>query len=337
MNTIQCHNINLAGALKIRKEDWLRELSADEDIGPVVKLVRQGIHLQYTCKEGDPSRMWVLLKYKQDLFIRNNLLYHKVKLKNHDSMINQFVLPKTHKWRATSALHDDYRHLGMKKTLGLLQEGFFWPKMIEDVCNYIQTCERCTRYKQQQEREKMKPIHYTYPLVHINFLTIGKKGTDKATNIMVVTDHFTRYTQGYITPKQTAPIVAKTLWDQFLVHYEWPMKILTDQGKSFKNSLVKELCSLAQVQKLHTMPYQPQTNGSCECFNYTLMSMLDTLPIHAKKNWPEWVSTLTHACNATMCHTMGFLPFFLMYGRILILPIDVEFGVALPDLSNASH
>ena len=48
------------------------------------------------------------------------------------------------------------------------------------------------------------------------------------------------------------------------------------------------------------------------------MSMLGTLPPHAKKNWPEWVGTL-------------------MYGRIPILPIDVEFGVMIPDLANASR
>ena len=129
--------------------------------------------------------------------------------------------------------------------------------MIEDVHNHIKTCEMCTRYKQPQEREKMKPIHHTYPLelIHIDFLMIGKEGTDKTTNIMVMTDHFTRCAQVYITPKQTAPVVAKTLWGQFLVHYGWQTKILMDQGKSFENNLVKELCSLAQVQKLYTMPY----------------------------------------------------------------------------------
>ena len=135
--------------------------------------------------------MRVLLKYKQDLFIKNNLLYRKVKLKNHDSVVNQFVLPKTHRQRATLALHDDYGHLGMEKMLGLLQKRFFWPKMIEGVCNHIRTCKRCTRYKQPPEREKLKPILCIYPLelVHIDFLTIGKEGTDKATNIMVITDH----------------------------------------------------------------------------------------------------------------------------------------------------
>ena len=110
-------------------------------LGSVIELVRQGKHLQYTCKEGDSSGMRVLLKYKQDLFIRNGLLYRKVELKNHNSIINQLVLPKTHRRPATLASHDDYRHLDMEKTLGLLQERIFWPKMIEDVWNHIRTCE----------------------------------------------------------------------------------------------------------------------------------------------------------------------------------------------------
>ena len=29
-------------------------------------------------------------------------------------------------------------------------------------------------------------------------------------------------------PNQAAPVVAKTLWEQFLTHYGWPTKILTD-------------------------------------------------------------------------------------------------------------
>ena len=138
-------------------------------------------------------------------------------------------------------------------------------------------------------------------------------------------------------PKQTAPCEAKMLWENFLVHYGWPEKIITDQGKSFENQLVKELCDLAEVQKLHTMTYRPQTNGSCEQFNATLIKRLGTLPPHAKKSWSEWVATLTHAYNCSMSQTTGFSPFFLMFGRILKIPIDVEFGVTLPDLLDTSQ
>ena len=62
-------------------------------------------------------------------------------------------------------------------------------------------------------------------------------------------------------------MVAQTLWENFLVHYGWPEKILTDQGKSFENNLLRELCELAQVKKLCTSPYHPETNGQCEHFS----------------------------------------------------------------------
>ena len=104
----RCSNVQIDSTPKLKQVNWIKEQSNDEDIGPVVELVQQGRHLQYTCKEGDSSGMRVLLKYKQDLFIRNGLLYQKVNMKNHDSIINQFVLPKTHRCQATLALHDDY-------------------------------------------------------------------------------------------------------------------------------------------------------------------------------------------------------------------------------------
>ena len=49
----------------------------------------------------------------------------------------------------------------------------------------------------------MKSIICTYPLelIHLDFLTIGKEGSDKNVNIFVITDHFTRYSQAFITPK----------------------------------------------------------------------------------------------------------------------------------------
>ena len=93
--TVKIGNVDLTGVPKLNRNDWVKEQGADVDIDLVVELVKSNWHLQYTCKEEDSSIMHELLKYKQDLFIRNNLLYRRVKLKNHNSVINQFVLPKT--------------------------------------------------------------------------------------------------------------------------------------------------------------------------------------------------------------------------------------------------
>ena len=98
------------------------------------------------------------------------------------------------------------------------------------------------------------------------------------------------------------------------MHYGWPKKILTDQGKFFENNLIKELCELAPVKKLHTSPYHPETNGQCECFNATLINILGALPTHAKKNWQGWITTLTHVYNCTISSVTGFSPYILMFG-----------------------
>ena len=159
----------------------------------------------------------------------------------------------------------------------------------------------------------------------------------KSINVLVVTDHFTKYAQAYVTRKQTAVIVTKTLWENFLVHYGWPEKILTNQGKSFENNFMQELCELAQVKKLHTSPYHPETNGQCECFNATLTDMVGTFPTHVKKNWQEWMATLTHAYNCTVSSVTGFSPYFLMFGRTPKTPLDVEMGVTLMDQEPESY
>ena len=41
---------------------------------------------------------------------------------------------------------------------------------------------------------------------------MGRSDDSRSVNILVVMDHFTKYAQAYVTPKQTAPVVAQTLW-----------------------------------------------------------------------------------------------------------------------------
>ena len=100
------------------------------------------------------------------------------------------MLPKSFICEVILACHDDSGHLGMERTLGLLQERFFWPKVAEDVHMHICTCDRCLRFKQPQEKSEMHPILVSYPmeLVHLDFLTLeGKADDNRSVNILTVT------------------------------------------------------------------------------------------------------------------------------------------------------
>ena len=126
-------------------------------------------------------------------------------------------------------------------------------------------CERCIRFKQKPEWAELKPLEASYPLefIHMDFLKISGKD-DKNTNVLVVTDHFTRYAQAYVTANQQASMVAHVFIDKFVTNYSWPTKILTNQSKDFNGLLFTALCREAKIHKIRTSPYHPQTNGQPE-------------------------------------------------------------------------
>ena len=92
-----------------------------------------------------------------------DLLYRKWVYKDEITYL-QFILPCEFRKRTVIACHDQFGHLGMDKTLILLQERFFWPKMNDDVRRHIRNCERCIRFKQKPEREEMHSIESSYPI-----------------------------------------------------------------------------------------------------------------------------------------------------------------------------
>ena len=143
----------------------------------------------------------------------------------------------------------------------------------------------------------------------------------------MVTDHFTRCPQAYVTRTQTTQTTAKTLWDKFIVHSGLLKKILSDQGQNFESQLVADLCELMGMWKIQTSLYYLQTNGQCERFNSTLINMLGILP-KEKSEWKNHIGTLAHAYNCTQNSATGFSPYNLIYGRQPHLPIDVMLSLA---------
>ena len=108
------------GEAKISNDDLKIEQDHDNDIGPVFKLVKEKKHLQYICRTADSSGMQVLLKFRNDLLLKNGLLYRKSQLKGHAEPVNQFSLISIRKEQTLRTCHDYFGHLGMEQTLGLL-------------------------------------------------------------------------------------------------------------------------------------------------------------------------------------------------------------------------
>ena len=317
-------------APKLTPGEWRKEQEKDIAVNKVINLLETDTLFEFRSGRDDAPELQNYLKIRKSLVLVQGLLHRKVQLKHHPTEIHQFVLPFPFRKRVVLACHDEMGHLGMDRTLLLLQDRVYWPGMSRDVREHIRACGRCERFKEKPQKEKIEQTEAQYPLelVHVDFLMIGgKKDARKDINVLVVTDHFTRFAQAYVTTSQTAVTAAKVLFTQYFTHYGWPTKLITDQGSQFEGKLFTQLMKEADVRKIRTTPYHPEGNAQCERFNRTLLNMLGTMPPDAKKEWQEWVSAMTHAYNCTVSKTTGFAPYFLMFGRDPKIPIDLELNL----------
>ena len=262
------------------------------------------------------------------LMVADGVLYRKQQREGQE--VNQLILPKEYRKTALEGLHDNAGHLGVQKTLSLVRDCFFWPKMARDVETHGKSCERCIKRKTPAQVAPMTPIQGTHPLqfVTMDYLTIEKAMGYE--NILVIIDHFTKFAQAYPARNQKAVTTAKLVLD-FIRRYGFPEKFHSDQGQNFVGKVMKNLYKLTGIKQTTTTPYHPMGNGLSERFNHTLLSMVATLTSEKKKAWPKCLPDLVMAYNSSTHDSTGFSPYFLMFGRQPRLPVDVVMGITLED------
>ena len=124
---------------------------------------------------------------------------------------------------------------------------------------------------------KLVVVESTYPMnfvcIDFLFLEMSAGGYE---HILVITDNFTEYAHAIPTKNRSVKTTARVLFDNFICHYDFPARLHSDQCPSFESE-VKELCSIARIDKSRTTPYHPMENGKPERFNQTLLNMFSTL------------------------------------------------------------
>ena len=310
--------------------DWVKLQRADPNLSVIIKLIESDQLFKRKLHRKDSSEVKALLSIRKSLKLSKDILYRKSYTDNSSSkkVLWQLVVPKAYRARALAGWHDDVGHQGGMRTMSLLRERCFWPGMQAEATQYVVKCSRCLRRKTTPQVAPLQPIYVTQPLqlVRMDYLSLEpSKGNIE--NVLVITDHFTRYALAYPSKTQTAQATGRILSDNVICHYGFPEKFISDQGRNFESDLIKELCKIAGVKKLHTTPYHPQGNGQCERSNSTLCNMLGTLSEEAKSDWKSYLGCMTHAYNCTKHASTTYSPYFLMFGRHPRLPIDVEFGL----------
>uniref|UniRef100_A0A3P9ITK5 Gypsy retrotransposon integrase-like protein 1 n=1 Tax=Oryzias latipes TaxID=8090 RepID=A0A3P9ITK5_ORYLA len=319
----------------LSREAIRAEQQSDSAIREVIHQLITGEKIPPLVREELPELPFLLREWNR-LELDDGILYRK--RRQEDTYVLQLVLPPNLRPAVLKALHNDMGHMGVERTLDLVRQRFFWPRMAADVDQTIKTCDRCVRRKALPERAApLVNIRTCRPLelLCMDFLSLEPDSANTK-DILVLTDHFTKFSVAIPTPNQKAKTVAKCLWEEFIVHYGIPERLHSDQGPDFESKLIKELCEVAGITKTRTTPYHPRGNP-VERFNRTLLNMLGTLEAKQKSKWREYMKPLVHAYNCTRNEVTGFTPYELLFGRSPRLPVDLAFGLPVRDPPSVSH
>jgi len=141
--------------------------------------------------------------------------------------------------------------------------------------------------------------------------------------LLVIIDYYTKWPEVFETDNQEAETVAKLLYTEIYVRYGAPCKLISDRGLSFLAQVITKLNNLFGIFKANTTAYHPQTDGLAENFNKTLIQTIKSYITEELGNyWSNFLPGLLFAYRTTPHASTGFSPFFLLFGRHPVLPID---------------
>lgn len=321
------------------KQDLRDRQREDADLARVLFFVERHHRPSQRERTKETGSVLWLLRQWDKLEVVDSILYRVSKNPITRKKRHQYVVPLALREATLQGCHDEAGHQGQDRTFSLVRQRFYWTSMERNVRDHVRCCPRCVMGKTQEPegRAPLESIRTTAPmqLVCIDFWT-AEDSKNRPVDVLVVTHHFTRLAHAFYCPDQTAKQVARRLWDHFFCYYGFPERLHSDQGANFESELIAALLQVSGVKKSRTTAYHPMGNGSAERFNRTLGNMIRTLPPRTKQVWPQMLHTLSFMYNSTTHETTGFPPFYLMFGRVPCLPVDVLFKSVLRDDEGTS-
>ncbi|GJS16698.1 RNA-directed DNA polymerase [Tanacetum coccineum] len=230
-------------------------------------------------------------------------------------------------------------HFGRDKTLALLREQFYWPKMERDVNRLLERCRTCHIAKTHSSNAGLYTPLYVpvspWEDVSLDFV-LGLPRTQRAKDsVMVVVDRFSKMSH-FVPCSKTFDVsqVARLYFAKIVKLHGVPKTLTSDRDVKFVSHLWRtfwtRLGSMLQLSSSH----HPQTDRQTEVVNRSLGNLLRSLIGDNAKQGDLILPQAEFAYNRSVNRTTGKSPFEVVYGRNPITPLDL---VPLPEVGRFSE
>ena len=203
------------------------------------------------------------------------------------------------------------------------REGFWWPRMGEDIRYAVQSCPECAKYNVGHHGyEPLQGVTAPRPGDHYQ-IDLGQMPTslDGYTYILILVDVFTGFAIFRALQTNEGDEVAKVLWDIFCI-LGIPKILQMDNGSEFDNKVLQALNKRINVNGRYISEYNPRANGKVERMVGTAKASLKKMLHGQSGHWPAYLPYCQLAFNDKVRSLTGASAFVLMFGRRPNLPAD---------------
>ena len=231
----------------------------------------------------------------------------------------RLFIPRDVRKEILNLFHDKRNHIAAKGMRDAMKN-FFWPSMLADIKNYVQSCTSCAHRKGPYGRPRHPQIGHVvqhnkpFSRMAIDFIELPPS-TNGFKYALTCLCTFSRFLIAVPLRRNRACDAARALYDCVFNIYDIPDVIESDRGTHFTSELMKKFLEMYGVERKLHVSWRPQSTGSLERCHRTLKNALFIVAHERRVQWDEIIGAVVRIINCSANATTNVSPFEAVFGR----------------------
>lgn len=237
-------------------------------------------------------------------------------------------IPTGNKQETLKFYHELTGHGGEKSLKYHITRKYEWRGLDTEIRKYISECELCQLNGKNRKESSLWTVRASNQneIWQIDMIGPLPESTNGSKYILTVIDNFTKMAIAIPCRTKNGTLIAGIV-RQIIKNYGKPRKIISDNGLEFKNLHCTELANSEKFTWAYSSPYHPQTNGTVERFNGTILSKLRKLSKYGIDDWEIHLKAALEGYMNSYNRAIGMTPNEYKFGRMPIYHQDIKNGI----------
>ena len=140
--------------------------------------------------------------------------------------------------------------------------------------------------------------------------------------IIAFVDWYSSWPEAFAVPDKTADTVAHLLLNEIFPRFGCVLELVSDNGSENVNHVMRETLETLNIHHIRTSVCNPKSNSKVERFHRTLHNVLAKRLQDGLDTWDLHLNQVLAAIRFSISEATEYSPYYLLYGRDVVLPID---------------